>query len=437
MLYILGVVLFALGLLASIALHEVGHLVPAKRSGVKVTQYMVGFGPTLWSRRRGETEYGIKWIPLGGYIRMIGMFPPKPGDDPSQLRASSTGPFQALVADARRVSMEEVQPGDEDRVFYKQPVRRKVLIMLGGPSMNLVLAVILLGIALCGIGSPTYAVTNQVAEVSTCVPDAADAGVCRNPDEKSPALAAGIASGDRIVSFNGTPVQEWADTQKAIRAHGAGPAEVVVERNDGSRETLTVDLARTTLPDLDEADATVRGGFLGVTPSRVVDGRETLAVTALPGRIWDGLTLTAEAVAKVPQRMVDVWDAAFGGGERDVNGPVGVVGVSRIGGEVAAMPEVPAYAKVSQFVAVLGSLNMALFVFNLIPLLPLDGGHVAGALWEGLRRQIARLRRRPDPGFVDVARMLPVAYTVALLLVAMSALLLYADIVNPVRLSNL
>src|SRR3954451_5639527 len=112
--YVLGVLLFAVGLAASIALHEIGHLVPAKRSGVKVTQYMVGFGPTMWSRRRGETEYGVKWIPLGGYIRMIGLFPPKPGEDPRRLRASSTGPFRAMVDDARRVSMEEVAPGDED-----------------------------------------------------------------------------------------------------------------------------------------------------------------------------------------------------------------------------------------------------------------------------------------------------------------------------------
>src|SRR3954454_17545512 len=97
--YVLGVLLFAVGLAASIALHEIGHLVPAKKFGVKVTQYMVGFGPTAWSRRRGETEYGVKWVPLGGYIRMIGMFPPKPGDDPSLLRASSTGPFRAMVDD--------------------------------------------------------------------------------------------------------------------------------------------------------------------------------------------------------------------------------------------------------------------------------------------------------------------------------------------------
>ena len=401
MLYLLGVLLFAVGIMVSIALHEVGHLVPAKRSGVKVTQYMVGFGPTLWSRRRGETEYGIKAIPFGGYIRMIGMFPPRPGDAPGRLRSSSTGPFQAMVEDARRVSLDEVELGDEDRVFYKQPVRRKVLIMMGGPVMNLVLAVILLGIAFSGIGAPTYAATTSIAIVPECVAPPA-----------------------------------WSQLQGLIRRQPAGPVQLQVER-DGAIETLTADLVRTERPTSAQDPTPVEVGFLGVSPRQVISGRETLPVTALPGRLWDGLTLTAGAVARVPQRMVGVWNAAFSGGVREIDGPIGVVGVGRLGGEVAALPDIPAYAKFSQLVAILGSLNMALFIFNLVPLLPLDGGHVAGALWEGARRQVARLRRRPDPGPVDVARMLPVAYSVALLLVGMSALLLYADIVNPVRLSNL
>ena len=140
--YFLGVLFVALGISVSIALHEVGHLLPAKKFGVKVTQYMVGFGPTIWSRRRGETEYGLKAIPLGGYIRMIGMFPPKPGADPSMLRSSSTGRFSQLMDQARQDSMQQVKAGDEDRVFYKLSAPRKVVVMLGGPTMNLVLSLI-------------------------------------------------------------------------------------------------------------------------------------------------------------------------------------------------------------------------------------------------------------------------------------------------------
>ena len=132
--FILGVLFMATGIAVSIALHEVGHLVPAKRFGVRVTQYMVGFGPTMWSRRRGETEYGVKAIPLGGYIRMIGMFPPRKGDDPGTVRVSSTGRFSQLVDEARAASLEEVRPGDENRVFYKLSVPKKVIVMLGGPT---------------------------------------------------------------------------------------------------------------------------------------------------------------------------------------------------------------------------------------------------------------------------------------------------------------
>ena len=121
----LGWLIFLIGVGVSIGLHEVGHLLPAKAFGVKVTQYMVGFGPTAWAKRRGETEYGVKWIPLGGYIRMIGMYPPEKGADPTMLRASSTGRWSTLINDARQASLEEVKPEDADRVFYKLPVRKR------------------------------------------------------------------------------------------------------------------------------------------------------------------------------------------------------------------------------------------------------------------------------------------------------------------------
>ncbi len=435
MLTVVGIVLFALALLVSIALHEVGHLVPAKRSGVKVTQYMVGFGPTMWSRRRGETEYGIKWIPLGGYIRMIGMFPPKRGQEATLVRRSSTGPFQALVEDARSASLEEIQPGDEDRVFYKLPVRRKLVIMLGGPVMNLLIAVVLLTVGMSLIGTPVYEATTTVGRVVDCVVPAAEQRPCRDGDPEAPAAAADFQRGDTIVSFAGQPVSSWKETQELIREQRAGPVEVVVQR-DGERHTLRPVLLRTERPTSATDPTLTEVGFLGVSPDTVITGRQTLPVTELPGFLWAVFKQTGTALLGVPQRMVGVWDAAFGGGERDPNGPVGVVGASRLGGEVAALPDEPFYAKVTYFLGILGSLNMALFVFNLVPLLPLDGGHVAGALYEGARRKAAQLLRRPDPGPVDVARMLPVAYSVAILLIGMSALLLYADIVNPVRLSG-
>lgn len=140
MLEIIGIILFALLIALSIALHEVGHLVPAKKFGLRVPDYMVGFGPTIWSTVRGETRYGIKWIPLGGYIRMIGMLPPAKDDPDGRTRTMSTGRFAAMVAQARSASFDEIQPGDENRLFYKLPVHKRIIIMMGGPTMNLVLA---------------------------------------------------------------------------------------------------------------------------------------------------------------------------------------------------------------------------------------------------------------------------------------------------------
>jgi membrane-associated protease RseP (regulator of RpoE activity) len=442
LLTVLGIVLFAVAILVSIALHEVGHLVPAKRFGVKVTQYMVGFGPTAWSRRRGETEYGLKWIPLGGYIRMIGMFPPRPGDDPRFLRGSSTGPFQAMVEDARRVSLEEVAPGDEDRVFHRLRARQKVVVMLGGPTMNLVIAAVLSAVVLTGVGIPML--TARLDTVSACVISAPEAQAraqrgegtaCRAGDPRSPAAQAGLLPGDEVVAVAGRGVDAldpWGDVQDTIRGSAGRPLQLTVRR-DGEDRPVSVTPVATQRVDPEDPERYETSGFLGVTPTRE---QVRLSPVVVPEFLWDATTRTAGAVLGIPQRMVGVWEAAVSGGERDPDGPIGVVGVSRIGGEVAADEETPLRWKTATFLLLVVSLNLALFVFNLIPLLPLDGGHVAGALWEGTRRHVARLRRAPDPGPVDVARMLPVAYAVAVLLIGMSGLLLYADLVNPVRLGG-
>jgi membrane-associated protease RseP (regulator of RpoE activity) len=434
---VLGILAFAVGLLLSIALHEIGHLVPAKLFGIKVTQYMVGFGRTVWSRRRGETEYGYKAIPLGGYVRMVGMFPPEPGDDPRRLRKASTGPFQALVEDARRVAKEEIQAGDEDRVFYRKAWWKKLVVMLGGPAMNVLIAAVLAGGVLMIHGQAEL--RPVVSEVSACVIPVADGDrACTADDPPTPAAEAGFRAGDLLVSFDGVPITSWSDAQDLIRDQPAGPVDVVVER--GGREvTLTPDLVTTERRALGAAEAdgfrpptdeleTV--GFLGVAPTQQVVPQDLGGAVAWLG---DFTVATAQAVISIPERMVGVWDAAFGGGEREVDGPIGIVGAGRIGGEIATL-DVGVADRVASFVLLLASFNMAIALFNLIPLLPLDGGHAAGAIWEGVKRGWARLVGGPTPRPVDVAKALPLAYGVATLLVGMSVLLLYADIVNPVRL---
>ncbi len=426
---VVGVLAFALGVMASIALHEVGHLVPAKRFGVKVTQYMVGFGNTVWSRRRGETEYGIKAIPLGGYIRMIGMFPPRRNADGELvLSASTTGPIQSMVEDARRTSAAEVAPGDEDRVFYRLPVHQKLVVMLGGPTMNLIIAAVLFGVALSVLGVPRP--TPTVAQVVPCIPASVSAE-CTSADTASPASAAGLERGDVVVAVDGQPVDDWPALQQMVR-DAAGERVVVTVDRDGQQVDLPVRIAVTDRPDLDNPDVVVTAGYLGVVPAIQ---QERQPVASVPGAMGNFVAASGKAVLSIPSKMVGVWQAAFSGEQRDPTGPVSVVGAGRFGVEVAT-DDAGLSWRVSNFLILLASLNMALFLFNLIPLLPLDGGHVAGALYEGARRAVARRRDRPDPGPVDVARMLPVAYGVALTLIGMSGLLIYADVVNPIRLGG-
>ncbi|MGO2658834.1 M50 family metallopeptidase [Mycetocola reblochoni] len=484
LLYLVGVVVIALGLGLSIGLHEIGHLVPAKLFGIKVTQYMVGFGRTVFSRRRGETEYGIKLIPLGGYISMIGMFPPRaPG---SAAEESSTGFFQALdesrrrrepedagrddadtdeaagvrgaedgsaaadgaqrtgrlesiIRDAREVSAESIGEGEDDRAFYRQAVWKRVVVMLGGPLMNLLLAVVFYAILLMGFGTPVT--TTTVASVNECVITSGEQRQqCTDTDPTAPAAEAGIRAGDRIVSVDGTAVATWEQSSAIIRESPERSIPVVVER-DGEQLALTLRPMLTERPQLDadgqpltddDGDPVVaEQGFAGMVAQQRLEPQGPGSV--LPA-VGENIAAVGNIILNLPQRLIDTAEAAFGQGERDADGPISVVGVGRLAGEVVSMDEVPLASKAATLVGMLGSLNVALFVFNLVPLMPLDGGHVVTALWEKIKRTTARLLGRPDPGPVDGAKAVPVTIVVAALLGAMVLLLVYADIVKPISL---
>jgi membrane-associated protease RseP (regulator of RpoE activity) len=429
MVWLAGAVIFFVGLMLSIAMHELGHLSFAKLFGVRTTQYMVGFGPTIWSSHRGETEYGIKWIPFGGYIRMIGMLPPRKEDEPGRVRRLTTGPFQGLIDSARGAALEEVRPSDANRVFYAKPWWQKVIIMVGGPAMNILLAVIFFAVVLMGFGALEGKTT--VAAVNECVLPANVQQDCNSAQSRpGPAAQAGVKPGDTFVSFGSTKVTSGDQLRDLIRSSAGKTVPIVIER-DGRQATLTLHPVANQVQSDTDPDKMQTVGFLGVVFER---GR----VQQGPGAVWDQLTFMAErtfiGLIHLPEKMVGVAKAAFGA-ERDPEGPVGVVGVSRIGGEIAAAPA-PTSDKIAEFLVLLASFNFAVGVFNLIPLLPLDGGHIAGGLWEGIKRGFARLARRPDPGHVDVAKALPLAYGMAMILIVMGVLLAYADVVNPIRLGG-
>ncbi len=439
--FVLGVLVIVVGVAASIALHELGHLMPAKKFGVKVTQYMIGFGPTLWSSRKGETEYGVKAIPLGGYIRMIGMFPPAPGEDDTLVRASSTGRWSQMTDALRDATYEEIPPEDTRRVFYKLPTHRKVIIMFGGPFMNLVIAAVLLVVIACAIGVPTQT-TAEVGTVARCLSTPTDANpkTCATP---SPAAAAGLRADDRIESIAGRRVHTTIGATDVIRANPGRSVPMVVVR-DGARRTVSITPVERTLPKTDAQGQpilnwsgrteTVRAGQIGAG----IGGRfevQRRPVTQAPSIVGDGVQQTASVFIRIPQKMVGVFNAAFGSAQRDPNGPMSVVGVGRVAGDISQSSQVSAVDKITLLLSLLASLNLALFVFNLVPLLPLDGGHIAGALWEAVKRPIARARGIRGPIYVDVAKALPIAYGVSMVLLVMFGLLLYADIVNPIKLN--
>ena len=429
LIYTLGVVVFVIGVVASIALHELGHMYPAKKFGIKVTQFFVGFGNTVWSTKRGETEYGFKSIPLGGYVKLVGMLPPAKGADPHEVRKSNTGMFTQLISDARDAEYEHVEDKDLERLFYRKPWWQKLIVMAGGPMVNIVIAVVLFTIVFMGFGALTP--TTTVQEVSDCAITDAEAGrTCTPDDPETPASKAGLQPGDRITAFNGTEITSWDTLTRKIRANGSQQATIEFVR-DGRTESATVATSVLARVDLDDVTKTVDVGFLGVSPAQEMDRKGPGYVADVMG---DYVVGTAKAIWHLPARMVDVTKAAFGA-ERQADGPISVVGASRVAGESFTVDD-PTWSERAQRVLVLlAGLNLFLALFNFIPLLPLDGGHIAGALWEAIRRGIAKLRGQPDPGHVDVAKMLPVAYAVGALLMLMSVILIYADIVNPVRLS--
>jgi membrane-associated protease RseP (regulator of RpoE activity) len=396
---LIGWVIFIVALLFSVMLHETGHFVLAKRFGMKVTRYFVGFGPTLWSTRRGETEYGVKALPLGGFVKIVGMHSLDDPDDPA----------------------------DEPRSFRRAPAWQRIAVLCAGSFMHFLLAFLLVfGLALgVGIGNDT---TTQLGPISTCVPSSATAlsnGMCTASDQASPASQAGLRAGDTVVAFNGQPVSNWTELGSAIRnAPPGSPATITVRRN-GRLLTL-----HTTLASVSGRS----GAFLGIEPAVVFQVPSPLGAVSYAGsafgQVVDG---SVRAVAELPAALPKLFSKNR---SSTAGGQVGsVVGAAEATGAAVAANWGWQY-KVSFVLLIIASLNIFVGLVNMLPLLPMDGGHVAVIIYERIRAWLARLRGRPDPGLVDMAKLLPVSFSLFMVIIVISVMLLLADIVNPVSFTG-
>lgn len=437
---VVGILIMVVAIAISIALHEIGHLVPAKLFNVRVTQYMIGFGKTLWSTKKGETEYGIKAVPLGGYVSMIGMLPPnKPGQKPSKSRRRY---FQTLAQQAREDAAAELTEHDQGRTFISLPVWKRIIIMLGGPFMNLVIALVITAILVTSFGVATP--TTKVSDVFECMTETTDAAAmeaeCGSEDEPSPAWEAGLRPGDTVTQFNNQRVSDWDELSGAIRERANAATDITYVR-DGDTIESTITPVLTERPELDRFNQPVTDvagqvetesvGFIGMS-SQIENVEQP--VTASFGVLGDQISGTFSVLSVLPVKLWDTAQVLVTDGERDPTGPVSVVGVGRIAGEAAAQQDIPVADRGAMLLSLIAGLNVALMVFNLIPLLPLDGGHVLGGIWESIRRGWAKLRGKSDPGPFDIAKMFPLTIVVFGLLLTMGALLIIADIIKPVTL---
>lgn len=378
---IIGILAFVVALLFSVMVHEFGHYLTARHYGMKVSEFFLGFGKRLWSTQRGETEFGIKAIPAGGYCRIEGMAP-----------------------------NDEMPVGEEGRAFYHASSGKKLIVLGAGSFLHFVLGFLLLFTLFAGVG------TNQVLPVIGEVVS------------NSAAAQAGIKVGDEVVAINGVVVKDWYKDVEAIR-NSQGKSLTLEVLRDGQKISITA------TPRLTEVEGGKRY-LLGIVNTIGVKRSGIVQSTSYAFTVSKGfITESVKSLIALPSKIPALWGQTVRGEERDANGLVGVVGVARVSGQAIGDGELTAAERISTFLLIIASLNIFVGVFNLLPILPLDGGHMAVAIVDEVRALFAKLRGRPRPAGIDVTVLTPVTMVVFVILASLTLLLLVADVINPVTLN--
>ncbi len=385
----LSAVVVVLAIVVMIALHELGHFVTARAAGMKCTEFFIGFGPRLWSIQRGETEYGIKAIPAGAYVKVIGM-----------------------------TNLEEVDPADEDRTYRQKPYWRRMSVAVAGSVMHFAIALVCLYALLVGwgISSPDNWEVGRLAAIEA------------DGDDLGPAAAAGIEVGDEVVAVGEQSVSTFDDLRAALADLGPGDEVLVTVERSGEEITRPVVIG----------DNGEGGAFLGVAATYP---REPVgALAAVPrtfaefgsfswqsgGALVDFFSPSGLSgfIGDAVDTRTDP-DAAAAADPAESSRVLSIYGAARIGTQAAD-------DGVSSLLGFLVLINIFIGIFNLVPLLPLDGGHVAVATYERVRELASRSGQRYH---ADVAKLMPLTYLVVFVLVSVGLVALYMDVVNPVDLN--
>lgn len=379
---IIGILAFVFALLFSVMVHEFGHYLTARRFGMRVSEFFLGFGTRIWSKKRGETEFGIKAIPAGGYCRIEGMTP-----------------------------RDEMPEGEADRAFYRASSLRKLIVLGAGSFLHFVLGYILLFILLAGVG------VNQVLPVIDSVA------------ANSAAAAAGFQKGDKIIAIDGDRSTDWENQLSKIR-NSQGRELVFTVSRGGVEQQIS---AAPRMTNIEDGTSRYVLGIINEFGTKRIDPIQS--VTTAAQLTWRFTTASAKSLVQLPTKIPALWGQTFGGEKRDENGLVGVVGVARVSGQAAASGELTTSERLGTFILIVASLNIFVGLFNLLPILPLDGGHMAVAIADEIRAFFARLRRKPRPAAIDVQVLTPITAVVFVVLAALTVLLLIADIFNPILLN--